>query len=102
MTPRDLGTVVHELRRVLLRREHKDLTDAELLDSFVTQRDEVTFEVLVRRHGPMVIGVCRRILHIEADVEDAFQATFLVLVQKAASIRPRALVGNWLWPATRR
>jgi RNA polymerase sigma factor (sigma-70 family) len=89
------------LRRSLLVREYTDLADGELLESFVAQRDEAAFEVLVRRHGPMVLRVCRRILRTEADVEDAFQAIFLVLVQKAASIRPRALVANWLFGVAR-
>jgi len=92
-----LGTALGNLRRTLLRREEAGLTDAELLECFVTRRDEAAFEALVRRHGPMVLGVCRRVLRNEADAEDAFQATYLVLVRKAATIRPRGMVGNWLY-----
>lgn len=92
-----LGTVLHNLRRSLLRQDEAGSTDGELLECFVTRRDEVAFEALLRRHGPMVLGVCRRVLCNEADAEDAFQATFFVLVRKAASIRPRAMVGNWLY-----
>jgi RNA polymerase sigma factor (sigma-70 family) len=67
------------------------------LECFVACRDEAAFEALVRRHGPMVLGVCRRILHHAQDAEDAFQATFLVLVRKAASIGQCELLGNWLY-----
>jgi RNA polymerase sigma factor (sigma-70 family) len=73
------------------------LTDAQLLDRFLTARDETAFEVLVRRHGPMVLGVCRRITGNHEDAEDAFQAVFLVLSRKAASVTPRDAVGNWLY-----
>src|SRR5438105_1790951 len=73
------------------------LSDGELLEKYVTRRDDDAFAALVFRHGPMVLGVCRRILGNEADAEDAFQATFLVLVRKARSIRPRAMVSNWLY-----
>src|SRR5947209_1863557 len=78
-----------------LRRE--SLADGQLLERFLGARDEEAFAALVRRHGPMVLGACRRILRNEADAEDAFQATFLVLVKKAHSIMPRHLVGNWLY-----
>jgi RNA polymerase sigma factor (sigma-70 family) len=74
-----------------------EMTDGQLLESFVDRREEAALEVLVRRHGPMVWGVCRRILHNHHDAEDAFQATFLVLVRKAGSIVPRGMVGNWLY-----
>src|SRR5207253_6439186 len=67
------------------------------LERFLTLREEVAFEALVRRHGPMVLGVCRRVLRNGHDAEDAFQATFLVLVRKAGSIVPRELVGHWLY-----
>jgi RNA polymerase sigma factor (sigma-70 family) len=72
-------------------------TDGALLDAFLRRRDGDAFEALVRRHGPMVLGACRRILGNAADAEDAFQATFLALARKADSVRPRELVGNWLY-----
>ncbi len=97
MATRALGTVLHHLRRTLLRHDEASHSDGALLEAFLTQRDAAAFEALMHRHGPMVLGVCRRILRHEADAEDAFQATFLVLVRKAASIRPRAMVGNWLY-----
>jgi RNA polymerase sigma-70 factor (ECF subfamily) len=73
------------------------LTDRELMDRFLADREEVAFESLVRRHGPMVLGVCRRVLANRHDAEDAFQATFLVLVRRAAAVIPRDLVGPWLY-----
>jgi RNA polymerase sigma factor (sigma-70 family) len=73
------------------------MTDDQLLEHFVTSHDEAAFETLVRRYGPMVLGVCRRVLRNPHDAEDAFQATFLVLVRKAGSISARELLGNWLY-----
>jgi RNA polymerase sigma factor (sigma-70 family) len=73
------------------------LDDGQLLERFVAHRDEHAFAGLVERLGPMVAGVCRRRLVDPRDVEDAFQATFLVLVRKAGSIRDPRLVGNWLY-----
>jgi len=91
-----LGTVLGNLRRSVLRKGELGLTDGDLLER-VLSHDDGAFEAILRRHGPMVLGVCRRVLHNEADAEDAFQATFLVLVKKAASIRPRSMLGNWLY-----
>src|SRR5262245_45810706 len=70
--------------------------DAEVLDRFVTRRDADAFEALVRRHGPMVLAVCRRVLRHTQDAEDAFQATFLVLAHKAAAVSPRSQLAGWL------
>ncbi|HWY86230.1 MAG TPA: sigma-70 family RNA polymerase sigma factor, partial [Gemmataceae bacterium] len=71
-------------------------TDRELLESFSTSRDEVAFTALVARHGPMVLRVCRRVLHHEQDAEDAFQAAFLVLARSTAAIRKPEVLADWL------
>jgi RNA polymerase sigma factor (sigma-70 family) len=92
-----LQGVIHYARRAALVSDEAGLTDGQLLSCFIERQDEGAFEALVRRHGPMVLGVCRRVLHGHHDVEDAFQATFLVLVRKAASIVPREMVANWLY-----
>jgi len=89
-------SVIDRLRRAALLRDGAALSDGELLGRFVEHRDESSLAALVRRHGPMVWGVCRRLVS-HHDAEDAFQATFLVLVRKAASIVPRQMVGNWLY-----
>jgi RNA polymerase sigma factor (sigma-70 family) len=73
------------------------LSDGQLLDRFVARGEAASLEALVRRHGPMVWGVCRRVLRDQHDAEDAFQATFLVLARRAAAIMPRERVGNWLY-----
>src|SRR3954466_7007861 len=75
--------------------------DGELLGRFVERRDEAALAALVTRHGPMVWSVCRRLLN-HHDAEDAFQAAFIVLVRKAASVHPRGMVGNWLYGVARR
>jgi RNA polymerase sigma factor (sigma-70 family) len=89
--------VLRPLRRVALPPGGAGLTDGELLECYLAGRDEAAFEALLLRHGPMVLGVCRRVLRNDADAHDAFQAAFLVFVRKAPSMLPRARVGNWLY-----
>jgi RNA polymerase sigma factor (sigma-70 family) len=74
-----------------------ETTDGALLERVATRREEAAFAALVQRYGPLVLAVCRRVLHHEQDAEDAFQATFLVLFHKAGSIGKRAAVGSWLY-----
>ena len=72
-------------------------TDCQLLERFIERRDQDAFESLMRIHGPMVLGVCRRVTGHHHDAEEAFQAAFLVLARKAASIWPRQMLANWLY-----
>jgi len=90
------------LQRLFRQGTAAGLTDRQLLQGFAASRDELAFATLVERHGPMVLGVCRRILRDPHDAEDAFQAAFLVLVRKAASIRVDDSLGRWLYTVSRR
>jgi RNA polymerase sigma factor (sigma-70 family) len=95
-----MPTVLSRLIRRLktdLAGDGDDAGDGALLERFLARRDGDAFAVLVRRHGPMVLGVCRRLLGNPHDADDAFQATFLVAVRKADTVRPRDLFGNWLY-----
>lgn len=98
---KQLNRVLERLRYVAGRAE-AELTDRQLLDHFARERDEASFARLVRRHGPMVLGVCRRVLRDPCDAEDVFQAAFLILARKAPSIRWRQSVGGWLYTVSRR
>jgi RNA polymerase sigma factor (sigma-70 family) len=97
MATGQLNQVLRHLRCAALLRDEGGLTDAQLLERFLKRRDEAALEALVRRHEAMVWGVCRRLLRNYHDAEDAFQATFLVLVRRAAAIVPREMVANWLY-----
>src|SRR5262245_990454 len=89
--------VLQHLHRAVLDQDGAGLTDGQLLEGFVRRRAQASLAARVPTHVPMVWGVCRRVLRDVHDVEDAFQATFLVLVRKAASIVPREMVANWLY-----
>src|SRR4051812_32704377 len=91
-----MRTFLHGLFARLGSPADGDPGDDQLLAAFVASRDESAFQQIVRRHGPMVHGVCRRVLGNADDADDAFQAVFLVLVRKANSVRPGNLLGNWL------
>src|SRR5262249_3358893 len=94
--PTSPATLLRHLRRLASRHAADPDADAILLDRFVRRRDEEAFAALVRRHGPMVLCVCRRVLADAGAAEDAFQATFLVLARKAATVRPREALASWL------
>jgi RNA polymerase sigma factor (sigma-70 family) len=86
----------HDLRRLFTVGACGNASDGQLLERFIAHRDEAAFEILVQRHGPMVWGVCMRVLLVHHDAEDAFQATFLVLARKAGTINRREGLASWL------
>jgi RNA polymerase sigma factor (sigma-70 family) len=97
-----LGAALRQIERLFAGGVNSGLPDHRLLDLFIQERDESAFEILVARHGPMVLSVCRGILRDPGDAEDAFQAVFLVLVKKAATIRGRQALGGWLYQVAHR
>jgi RNA polymerase sigma factor (sigma-70 family) len=97
MATSQISQAINHIRRTLLLRDGAGMTDGQLLEDYISRHEEAALAALVRRHGPMVWGVCRRVLPNYHDAEDAFQVTFLVLVRKAASIVPREMVANWLY-----
>lgn len=88
--------VAQHLRRVLASPGGRNRTDKELLEAFASG-EESAFEMLVQRHGSLVLSVCRRVLQNAADADDAFQATFLVLARKAGSVGWQTSIGSWLY-----
>jgi RNA polymerase sigma factor (sigma-70 family) len=100
--PAGSNSLLAYLRRLAARRDVTGRTDRDLLGSFAENRDQGAFAELVRRHGPMVLAACRRILANPHDAEDAFQAVFLVLARKAATLPARESVAGWLFEVARR
>jgi RNA polymerase sigma factor (sigma-70 family) len=98
----DLGAFLKRLRRSLEADPAVAVSDSELLDRFVSGNDDQAFTALLRRHGPMVLGVCRRILGDMPAAEDAFQTTFLHLARKAASVLRRGSLAAWLYTVATR
>lgn len=91
------GRFLPTLKRVVLVREIADRSDGQLLTAFIRDRDGDAFATLVRRHGAMVLGVCRRVTGNADTADDAFQAVFLILARRASAVRSREQVGNWLY-----
>jgi RNA polymerase sigma factor (sigma-70 family) len=96
MMTKAASPILQLIRRVVEDPQVRELPDRDVLQRFYAQQDQTAFHTLLRRHGPMVLDVCRGVLGDGADAEDAFQATFLVLAQKAGSIRKGASLGSWL------
>ncbi|CAN5482460.1 hypothetical protein BH10PLA2_BH10PLA2_27600 [soil metagenome] len=97
MTTRGMQQALTWARATVLDREAATMTDAQLLNAFLTSRAEAAFEAILRRHGPMIFGVCKRFLPNQHDAEDAFQAVFIVFARRAGSIRPQSQLANWLY-----
>jgi RNA polymerase sigma factor (sigma-70 family) len=102
MSDAPLAVILRQLHNLTTLRLADSETDRDLLRRFAGEHDRQAFETLVRRHGPLVLGICRRVLHHEQDAEDAFQATFLVLARKAESIRDTGAVVSWLYGVAQR
>ncbi|MBY0526155.1 MAG: sigma-70 family RNA polymerase sigma factor [Gemmataceae bacterium] len=97
MAHRPVSLLLRHIRKLTGVHSPPTTTDGQLLERFSVQRDDAAFETLVERYGPVVLGLCRRVLQNSQDAEDAFQATFLVLARKAGSIRKQESVGSWLY-----
>jgi len=97
MTSRHTVPALQHLCQTVRPSSKSSVPDAELLERFLARRDEAAFELIVWRHGPLVLGVCTRLLDQTPDIEDAFQAAFLTLLRKADQIGKRASVGSWLY-----
>ena len=102
MSDAHLGAVLRHIRTVAASSRDGGASDGDLLRAFAARRDDEAFAALVRRHGPMVLGLCRRVLHHREDAEDAFQATFLILARKAATLGERTPLASWLYGSAHR
>jgi RNA polymerase sigma factor (sigma-70 family) len=97
MAATQLATLMRHIKELAAGPAEGHRTDAQLLNDFASRRDDSAFAALVERHGPMVLGVCRRVLRHEQDAEDAFQAAFLILARHHESIRRREALASWLY-----
>src|SRR5258708_1148318 len=102
MAKTPLTVMIQQVRSFAARREQPGAGDGELPRAFLDPGQEPAFEETVRRHGPMVLGVCRRSLGSLPDAEDAFQATFLLLLRRASSVRKASSLASWLHGVARR
>ena len=102
MTRMRSPSVMGHLRTLFGAGTLSGLGEGDLLERFLVERDETAFEEILARHGPMVLGICRRWLDDSHQVDDAFQAVFLILVRKAGSLRDRNSLSNWLYGVTLR
>jgi RNA polymerase sigma factor (sigma-70 family) len=102
MAPGTLNDVLRQLRKLCQGEADRDLGDGDLLERFLARREETAFAILVQRHGPMVLGVCQRVLKDPHAAEDAFQASFLVLARRSATIRKRGSLASWLYGVAQR
>src|SRR5437764_1053335 len=101
MSPESPTLLGRHLRRVL-DAAAGPAGDAQLLERFRADRDPAALEALVRRHGPLVLAACRKVLTADADIDDAFQATFLLLIKNAHAIRDGRALGGWLYGVAHR
>src|SRR5262249_6183129 len=97
MAERQVGWFLRSLCRLVGGDPTTELTDGQLLERFARQQDEAALAALVQRHGGLVLGVCRRVLGNTHDAEDAFQATFIILLRKARSLDRHGTLANWLY-----
>src|SRR6187397_92245 len=96
MAATTLGAFLQRLKQAMSAETLAACSDQELVERFRSNRDDVVFRVILDRHGPMVLQVCRRVLSSAADVEDAFQATFLILIRRGHSVRRHSSLASWL------
>src|SRR5437667_8781276 len=97
MSAKVKDNLLNHIRKLATIECDKHSLDSELLGRYVMTGDEQDFAALVRRHGAMVLRVCQRVLGNAADADDAFQATFVVLMRKASSVRWGSSIANWLY-----
>jgi RNA polymerase sigma factor (sigma-70 family) len=97
MSSAQVGAVLRYIRKLAVPESDEQLPDGQLLERFATHRDQAAYATLMKRHGPMVLAVCRSVLHDPHDAEDAFQATFVVLAQKAGLIQRQQALSSWLY-----